>query len=194
MTATASDPTGDYSEFSPCIKAAHANVPQVLAQDFAFTPLTVKVSRGGTVQWNFAGPSPHTVTDATGMALYDSGVKTAGQTYTGKFNAAGGFPYTSTGEAMVGKVTVPVKVSAASPSSYTVTWAAAPPPAGLAEYIQVKRPGSTSFTNWLTSQTGTSATFSPDAGAGTYSFHARERKSADGTASAWSPIATIKVS
>ena len=35
--------------------------------------------------------------------------------------------------------------SGATATSFTFTWASAPPPSGLIEDIQVKRPGSASF-------------------------------------------------
>lgn len=198
ITATATDPSGNTSEFSPCTRVASAGTPEVSVQDFLFAPATVTAAQGRTVQWNFAGPLTHTVTDASGMKLYDSGARAAGQSFLRAFRLAGNFPYRSTGEAtpMNGTIRVPVKLTPASgttSTSFTVTWASAAPPTGLVEDIQIQRPGSTSFVNFLTAQTGTSATFVPDAGAGTYSFRARERKTADNTHSAFSAPTSITV-
>ena len=61
----------------------------VSVADFAFTPSNAKQFLGGVVRWNFAGPSVHTVTDATGMGLFDSGPVSPGGTLVFPFPAAG---------------------------------------------------------------------------------------------------------
>ena len=41
--------------------------------DYLFDPATVPLPRGGTVVFDFEGPSHHTATDGSGLELYDSG-------------------------------------------------------------------------------------------------------------------------
>ncbi|MEP6757974.1 MAG: hypothetical protein ABJB55_02130 [Actinomycetota bacterium] len=50
----------------------------VIVTDGAFTPSTRYVMPGPTQLFSFAGSSTHTVTDASGMGLLDSGPKTPG--------------------------------------------------------------------------------------------------------------------
>jgi hypothetical protein len=69
-----------------------------------------------------------------------------------------------------------------------------PAPAGFLYDVQIKRPGATAFVDWMPSQTSTGATFTPDAGTGTYQFKARLRKLSNGKASKYSPSASISVS
>ena len=74
---------------------------------------------------------------------------------------------------------LPRSRSADEPASPTVMQeypkreGAAAPPAGFGEDVQIQRPGSGSFTTFKTGATTTSATFTPDAGAGMYLFQAR---------------------
>ena len=42
--------------------------------DFAYDPATTTTRLGQTVTWKVTGNAPHTVTDDTGLNLYDSGV------------------------------------------------------------------------------------------------------------------------
>ena len=60
--------------------------------------------------------------------------------------------------------------------------------------VQVKRPGSGVYVNWKTGVALKKATFTPDAGTGAYSFHARIRRTANGAASGYSGAQTIRVS
>src|SRR2546429_8639283 len=46
-------------------------VSTVIIQDFSFSPATVSVHVGSTVQWTNKGPSPHTATSDIG--IWDSG-------------------------------------------------------------------------------------------------------------------------
>ena len=48
-------------------------------------------------------------------------------------------------------------------------------PPSCRRIVAIKRPGSTTFVAWQRGQTGTSATFLPDAGVGQYSFKSRLR-------------------
>jgi len=91
---------------------------------------------------------------------------------------------------------VPMKATPATGStttSFTLTWAAAAPPAGYAEDVQVQRPGSTSWVSLFKAATATSGMFTPTNGTGTYKFRARLRRTSGG-ASAYTTNVSVKVS
>ena len=71
-------------------------------------------------------------------------------------------------------------------------------PAGSAFDVQVKVPGSASFTDWRTGVTSLQGTFAPSdpqwAGPGTYSFRSRLRQVSTGAASGYSPQGSISLS
>jgi plastocyanin len=170
-------------------------IVSVRVADVGYRPKQVTVSQGDTVRWAFVGPSDHTVTDATRMRLFDSGVMPAGSTFAFTFTAAGAYPYASALQpSMRGLVTVPLAVSPVSggvTATFTVRWATAVPPGYVAD-VQVARPGGP-FVKWRTSQTTGSATFVPNAGSGTYTFRAQLRRLSNGRTSGWSPVAMIQV-
>ena len=173
----------------------------VAVADYSYTPTTATTQQGYSVQWKFNGPHEHTATDSSGMGLFDSGAMAAGSFYSFQFLAAGSYPYRSTApgdpSTMTGKVSVPIKVappSGGSTTTFTVTWSGGTVPAGYVFDVQIKRPGSTSFVGWKTGQRqALSSSFTPDAGAGTYSFRARLRRPAAAKASGWSPTRSIGV-
>jgi plastocyanin len=171
----------------------------VSVTEAAFTPQTANGAQGRMVRWNFQGPGTHNATDRSGMGLFASGNKGAGTSYSFAFVGAGTYPYRCTLHPTVhsGTVKVPVLISPGSgrrTTSFTVTWASATAPSGHVYDVQIKRPGSTAFTNWKTAQTARSASFVPDAGTGTYTFRARLRKPAVAKASAYSAVKSINVS
>jgi uncharacterized repeat protein (TIGR01451 family) len=182
------------------VVSAQPNTTYVSVTDFVFSPKNPAVSQGGTVQWNFFGPSGHTVTDKTGMTLFDSGVLLPVTYFRYTYVGAGNYGFTSTSDTlnpMNGKTVVPLKVAPGSGTTatpFTLTWASSSAPAGFVFDVQVKRPGATGYANLFTAQTTPSGTFTPDAGPGTYSFRARMRKPAVGKKSAWSNAVSISVS
>lgn len=166
-------------------------------QDFSFAPKTITAQQGVATTWTFNGPSNHTVTDDTGLGLFDSGSQAPGATFTYFFLAAGNYKYHCTiNSSMVGKVNVPVLVSPLSgntTTTFTVTWAADHAPTGYSFDVQIQRPGA-SWTTWLTGQTLDDGTFVPDAGTGTYSFRARYHLTGTSSTSQWSNPVSITVS
>ena len=180
------------------LKAAEPGRRYMLALASGFVPASRAVAQGETVQWSFYGPNARSVTDSSGMNLFDSGPMSPVSYFSSTFSAAGVYPYADTLDPIsTGAIKVPALASPASgttTTTFTVTWASAPPVAGFVSDVQIKRPGSGSYAKWLTGQTGTSATFVPDAGPGTYAFRGRLRKEEDFTVSNWSPAATIAVS
>jgi plastocyanin len=169
----------------------------VTVADFKFTPGAVKPGLGSTILWTFNGPSSHTVTDSTGMGLFDSGPLGPGNTFSYPFSAAGIYAYDCTihPTQMTGQVKVPV---VASPTTgtvatwFTITWATITAPSGFTYEAQIKRPGATRWTIW-TSGPSMFSMFQPDGGTGTYSFRARLKKTSNNKASDWSVTRSITV-
>jgi plastocyanin len=171
----------------------------VTVTDFKYSPKTVTAAKGDTVGWTFNGPSAHTATDQTGMGLFDSGSRGTGSSYSFTFVGAGTYRYGCTihPTQMSANVRVPLTVSPATGTtgtSFTITWASGSPPAGYVVDVQVKRPGATKFVSWKSGVTGTGASFTPDAGAGTYQFRGRLRNTANGKAAKYSPVASFSAS
>jgi hypothetical protein len=171
---------------------------KITVSDSGFSPFAHFAPQGATVLWSAIGPNDHTVTDATGMGLFDSGPLSAGSTVTVMFGGAGIYPYGSTLDpSMTGVVKVPIVVTPATgneASSFAVRWASATPPADFVYDVQIKRPGHawSRWTAWGT--TATSSNFVPDLGPGTYSFRARLRRQSSGLHCRWSVGKKITVS
>jgi hypothetical protein len=58
--------------------------------------------------------------------------------------------------------------------------------------VQVKRPGSSQWSDWMTGQTASQGTFTPDV-AGTYTFRGRTRSLSNGAATGWSAATKLTV-
>jgi len=170
----------------------------VTVADFSFSPTTIKPGRGTGAQWTFNGPSNHTATDSSGMKLFDSGSRAPGSAYSFYFIAAGNYKYKCTiYPTMTGLVKVPVLADPPSggvTTTFTITWAANHPPTSYVFDVQIQRPGSSLWVDWQLGVTTVSATFVPDSGTGTYSFHARYRKLSTNKSSQYSDPASIVVS
>lgn len=70
------------------LEAATVNVA---ATDFEFTPPTISITAGDTVEWSFSG-NIHTVTSVSGSEL-DSGDRNPGDTFSHTFATAGEYRY-----------------------------------------------------------------------------------------------------
>jgi uncharacterized repeat protein (TIGR01451 family) len=155
--------------------------------DNGFTPAVLTLQRGWTVFWQNTGTDAHTVTDNTGLGLFDL-LGQAPPSY-GKFtfNGAGVYSIVDTPTDDDQMIKVPMAVAPATGDSTTrfvVTWAANNPPDGYIYDIDIKRPGSTAWVDWQTTS-AKSATFIADAGPGKYTFRARLRKLSSAVASGW---------
>ena len=160
------------------------------------SPRIATAAQGSTVQWSFHGPGMHDVTDRSGMRLFGSGRKAPGSTYAFAFPGAGTYQYYCSRHRHTGQIRVPVQVSPSGgtrATTFTVTWAPGAAPSGYVYDIQVKRPRADRFVSWKTAQTVGSASFTPDRGAGTYSFRVRLRKVSSGRASGYSPAQSVTV-
>src|SRR5262249_59317875 len=113
------------------------------------------------------------------------------------FTAAGAYTFTDTATAKTIKLTVPMTATPATgtkTTKFTLTWAAAAPPAGYSEDVQVDPPGTTSWTSIFKATTATSGTYTPTKGTGTYKFRARFRRTTGTGASAYTAAVSVKVS
>jgi virginiamycin B lyase len=151
---------------------------------------------GTTVQWTFFGPSVQSVTDGSGMGLFDSGPRSFVSMFSYEFTAAGGYPYRSTsGIAATYKIlpATPARADAGTP--FAVRWASRISDPGFGYDVRYRAPGETAWTRWQSQTTAPSGSFSPAVG-GTYSFEARlvDANTVPATPSLWSPAATTQVS
>jgi hypothetical protein len=148
---------------------------------------TTRVRLGGGVAWKFSRQNQgrHRVADASGMALFDSGLRAGGGSYTRLFKIAGAFPWVDPTTSKRGTVRIPVRVSATIGPRTTVRWSLTPRPQGCVFDVQVKKPGSTKFVAWKRGVTALSAVFSPTKN-GTHYFRARLRKPSREAHSGWS--------
>jgi Tol biopolymer transport system component len=165
--------------------------------DFAFQPSTAKPKQGASVLWTNRGDEAHTVTDNTGMGLYDSGNIAPDGAYILRFLSAGKFAYFCTiHPTMTGIVQVPIIVAPLTgtvSTTFTVTWSAKPNQPNLVFDVQIQRPGQTTFSDWKTGIATASATFVPDSGTGSYAFRSRVRSTLNGAASQYSAPVAITV-
>ena len=170
-----------------------------LVQDTGFSAPNATVSKGSTVAWGFptANTISHSVSDNTGMGMFDSGLRAPGSSFTFTFVGAGGYKVIDVATSSTTVIKVPVSAIPGNgniSTVFTITWASGSAPTGYIFDVQIKRPGSSTFTNWLTGQTAPSSTFTPDTGTGSYTFRARMHKQGTSSASNWSPTAVITVS
>ena len=170
----------------------------VAVADFSFSPPAVDNTAGDAVLWSFSGPSDHTVTDATGMGLFDSGALGAGSTYFVQFSAAGFYAYQCTihPTLMSGTVSVPMAIAPTSgtvTTVFTLTWASTDAAEGFGYDVQILRPGATMWVSWGATKSSPTGEFTPDSGAGTSEFRARLKNQSNGRAAAYSKAFAITV-
>ncbi len=181
------------SILSTAVNAAPKTIYTTVDEDgFAAPTLTVK--QGWTVFWNNTGEDAHSVTDASGLGLFDllGGQPVSFGKFT--FNGAGRYAVTDTLTGNSQTISVPIALAPKSgtvSTQFGVGWAANNPPAGYVYDIDLRRPGSI-YVDWQTT-TGKSTIFVPDAGPGKYTFRARMRRLSDSSASGWATH-TITVS
>jgi plastocyanin len=185
---------------------AQAQTGYVLDLASGFVPLTRGLAQGDAAQWSFYGPTSASATDSSGMGLFDSGLRSAGSSYSFTFTAAGRYPYQdSLDPAHTGSVSVPILASPASGTGatvFTITWGSTAPPGGYASSVRVAYcaalPCTPSYHAWRTGVTTTSATFSSTdpawQGPGTYFFQGLMVNTTNHAHSGYSPTATITVS
>ncbi len=173
------------------------NLPgAVVVADHAFDPKVRYSSFGSQVSFSFWGPSAHSVTDETGLGLFDSGLQGPGGTLEVTVPSAGTFAYGCTAHPkMDGQIKAGVTVSpgaGATETTFIISWAAAAPAPGFAYDVQIKRPASRRWKPFRNDTLSPSVPFNPTSGPGVYSFRARLVSLAGG-ASGWSGARSITV-
>lgn len=175
----------------------------VSVSDTGTVPLKATVPQGSFVGWAFprSNLANHTVTDHSGLGLFNSGDQGAGGGFFYQFTAAGSYPLIDMDTGTTSIVNVP---PVASPTSggpntvFTLRWATTTATAPLAYDIQIKAPGASSFSDWRVGVSSSTSTFgSNDAawvGPGTYAFRARVRSGSTQAAIGFSPTLSIVVS
>jgi hypothetical protein len=153
-------------------------------------PTVAVGGQGKTVVWSIdeADATGHSVTDATGMNLFDSGVRAPGGSFSYTFIAAGTYPIIDTVSETRSRVVVPVRARILSEVDrrFKVRWASGRAPAGFVYDVQSRTAGSNAWelvahASWPRNDF--------DALPGTYEFRARLRKLGADTHSGWSPAA-----
>jgi hypothetical protein len=172
-----------------------AQVTPIVVSDDDISPADQIVCQGTDVAWrvSWGATRKHSITDATGMGLFDSGLQSAGFVLRYRLTGAGVYTVKDTKSGHTGTVTIPVQVSPAAGGTstrFTVQASTVKAPTGFVFETQIQRPGSTKFVTW---KSGPTNTFVPDTGAGTYSFRAHLKRKSSGAASGWSPVAAIQV-
>jgi plastocyanin len=165
--------------------------------DFSFSTPTATISLGAPVEWDYAATNfaPHTSTDNSGFALWDSGPHFAGTTFTYTSTVSGSFAYhCAIHTFMTATLRVKDRITPATgtlATSYSIRWATALP-AGTTFDVQVKLPGALVFTPWFTHSSLINHSFHP-AITGVYRFRSRPI-AATGLIGDWSPTSTLTVS
>jgi plastocyanin len=176
---------------------AGAATKTVAVVDYDFSPRTVKIAQGDTVQWQNTGTRTHTATQNAPLALFNTGNIAPGTTSAGTvLNAAGNYAYHCAIHAsMVGSVKVPVKVAPTSGTTatvFTITVATQAALDGFVYDVQEKVGDTGAWTAYRRGATTAAVTFTATS-AGTYSFRSSLRKLSTGAKSKPSPAKTVTV-
>lgn len=203
VTGTQDDPqtSNDAASAATTVNGAAAT-GYVSVTASGFSPAAATIARGGAVQWNFLGGGSHSATDPHAPLLFDSGPRSAVDFYLSapgfRFDWAGVFTVADTAGGLAhGSVHVPVSASPSSglrTTSFTITWANAPPPAGFVIEVQKRNPGG-AWADWKAATTLQSAMFKPGRGAtlGSYGFRSRLIDTVSGAGYGYSDVRSVSV-
>jgi hypothetical protein len=166
--------------------------------DSGFEPVFDSAATWGTAAWTLpeANGVSHSVADASGMGLFDSGPRSPGSSFTFTFGASGTYPIVDPASGNKQSIAIPMDAQPSTgqiDTTFDVRWAHQAI-SGYAFDAQILRPGSIEWEDWRIGATALHDRFRPDAGAGEYSFRARLRNLVNGASSEWSPVPTILVS
>jgi hypothetical protein len=176
-----------------------SRVCPVSVADGGFSPNRANASIGSRVFWS-VGPGSsqqHSITDGSGMGLFDSGLLPAGASFDFVLVSGGTYTVVDQGSASTSTVAISVTRSpqyGGVSTTFHVQYASVSAQPGFAYDVQIKRPGQADFVDWKVGQIVDEADFLPDAGQGVYSFRSRLRSTGNGTFSGWSPPVSITVS
>jgi len=165
-----------------------------------FEPEEVGTNRfGATVGWTIAlgAPGAHSVTEVSGMGLFNSGLRDPPASFAYKFIAAGSYPVIDLGTGDTMSVEIPMEAfprRGSVSTRFRVSWAAYNPGQPFRVFdVQIRRPGSNSFEDWKVGEQNAASQFVPDVGPGRYQFRARMRDTRNGSASGYSLPISIEV-
>jgi hypothetical protein len=173
-----------------------AHVAPVIVGDSDISPVEDITDQSSRVSWRVSWNAHvfHSVTDRSGLGLFDSGLHKPGYVFRYVFTGAGSYTVTDVATGHTGSVDLPTTASPSSgteSTSFSIRVAAAAAPTGYVYQSQIMRPDASAWSAWLD---GPIHTFVADAGSGVYGFHARLVRKSNGAASGWSPAAWISVS
>jgi len=174
------------------VELATSDTAHVLVLDAGFAPRLRQARLGQRVQWTFLGPNAHSVLDASGLGLFDSGPRSFVSYFVLLGRSAGTFViHDAAGITPDGAVTIPVRLPGAALVGvpFPVTWSLVAAPSGSVFDVQVRPPGSPGFQN-LSSGTSPSAPFTA-AAPGLYEFRARVRSPGTNQATLYSLPARV---
>ncbi len=168
----------------------------VAVRDAGFSPSAATGAQGQSVLWQVpkSDASTHSVTDASGLGLFDSGALRPGASFQATYVGAGTYAVEDTVTGDTSKVQVPLRLSPPSGpvgTTFSIVWASANAPAGLTYDVRIQMPGSADWTPFYRG-TDPSAPFVPTE-SGTYGFRARVGSAPLGVFSGWCPTRTISV-
>lgn len=184
----------------PVIPADPAPVHNVTLRDVAFAPARVSGGMGDRFQWTNQGEDYHSVTESSGLGLWDSqlvrGKRSHNpETWWTKVPWAGTFNYRDEVSGFEGSIEIPPRVTLSSPggSQVKVELGAEPPPEGMAFDVQLRAGDG----EWETVQEATRDTWITlgSLSSGKYAVRSRLRglDKAEAAATGWSPPATFDV-
>ena len=177
----------------------------LVAEDFAFAPSPAQLvyGQGITIANHSHTRHRHSLTDASGLHLFDTGpIYVQDQKYV-TLPAAGTYAVkcsepVSSHPGMTGRIKVPLRITPSSGTTstvFTITWSApgAPVPEGCVVDLQFKSPGATDWTT-RTYTGGKTSTTAPLTRRGTWFFRSRLRRATDNVAIGWSNATKVVVS
>jgi hypothetical protein len=140
--------------------------------------------------------SSHSIADATGLDLFDSGPLQGGQSYAFAPVGAGSYSVADSNTGSLMTLRVPMTGAPDTgglQTTFTLQWAAGPPPDGCLFDVEIRRPGDPAWSAWVTGTADPSATFVPDGGTGAYRFRARVENPGTGGSTEWSAAFVVSV-
>jgi plastocyanin len=157
--------------------------------NMSFSPASLTVPLGATVTWNFQDMTTHD-TSSKGR-FWASGPKSSGDSFSYTFVASGSYAYLCTiHPSMTGVVKVPVKASGTPTRGWRLRWAIEAGGADVSFDVQVRKPGSSTWTPFRTDTTKAATKFNPH-NDGTYAVRARITVGIHQTG--WSPVRSLKI-
>jgi hypothetical protein len=168
----------------------------VAVRDAGFSSAGAVGAQGQSVLWQVprSDASSHSVTDATGLGLFDSGPLAPGTSFQAMYVGAGTYAVEDTLGGHTSKVQVPMRLSPPTGpvgTTFSVVWASEAAPPGLTYDVRIQMPGSSLWTGFYRG-TDLSAPFVPTE-AGTYAFRARVGDASLGVFSGFCPAKSITV-